>query len=244
MKRTTSTNEPVQGMFKQIAEMPTTYTFEKPLDEQAEKLATALLNKYPALEPKRVGRALELVQKHAVMHAKRNEVDQPIEPSNKLWIAAGKKGWYIINPAAKTCTCPDSANGHVCKHRIAVFLYMSFIPEYNRLIALPANRAQPTALNPERCEFCGQLLSTPFCPKGNPRHAAASKQVAKLEPGEMAHLVIQSESQEVQQFKKIVSKTRTEGHCPGCGYMSPKAPHPANCPYCGNKLPVIEFAEA
>jgi hypothetical protein len=29
---------------------------------------------------------------------------------------------YLVNLEARTCTCPDSHNGHVCKHRLAAYL--------------------------------------------------------------------------------------------------------------------------
>ena len=32
-------------------------------------------------------------------------------------------GWYHVDTHAHTCTCKDSQRGHVCKHRLAVWLY-------------------------------------------------------------------------------------------------------------------------
>lgn len=33
--------------------------------------------------------------------------------------------WYVVDPANKSCTCPDSRDGHLCKHRIAVGMMLS-----------------------------------------------------------------------------------------------------------------------
>jgi len=33
--------------------------------------------------------------------------------------------WYQIEPARKTCTCPDHRAGHLCKHRLAVGYMLS-----------------------------------------------------------------------------------------------------------------------
>lgn len=32
-------------------------------------------------------------------------------------------GWYHVDTKKKTCTCKDSQSGHICKHRLAVWLY-------------------------------------------------------------------------------------------------------------------------
>jgi hypothetical protein len=36
-------------------------------------------------------------------------------------------GWYRVNTKAHTCTCKNSQRGHICKHRIAVWLYTETI---------------------------------------------------------------------------------------------------------------------
>lgn len=33
-------------------------------------------------------------------------------------------GWYHVDTKRHTCTCKDSQQGHVCKHRLAVWLYV------------------------------------------------------------------------------------------------------------------------
>src|SRR5512142_1157738 len=33
------------------------------------------------------------------------------------------RGWYRVDTKAHTCTCMDSQQGHICKHRLAVWMY-------------------------------------------------------------------------------------------------------------------------
>jgi hypothetical protein len=151
-----------------------------------EQLGPALVAKYPKLDPARVGRAVEIVNAHnIVMQARRDEHDNQIKQSDQLWVvrAASGSGWYFVRPQERSCTCPDSAKGHVCKHRIAVFLQMRFIAEFNKMLATqhqvkPADRTQPSAHNPARCEFCGQLLTTPFACAGRQHQKVQAEQAA------------------------------------------------------------------
>jgi hypothetical protein len=36
-------------------------------------------------------------------------------------------GWYHVDTKHHTCTCKDSMTGHVCKHRLAIWLYTECI---------------------------------------------------------------------------------------------------------------------
>ena len=36
-------------------------------------------------------------------------------------------GWYHVDTHAHSCTCQDSQQGHVCKHRLAIWLYTTQI---------------------------------------------------------------------------------------------------------------------
>ena len=76
------------------------------------------------LDPQRVQRAAEIVRssRTAVQMAKRDEFGEPIaQPSYKKMIVKGSKsGWYVVTRGS--CTCKDHANGHTCKHRIAVWM--------------------------------------------------------------------------------------------------------------------------
>ena len=78
------------------------------------------------IDPKRVQRALGILLDNKpgtmVMLAKRDELDQPISSAENVWIVRGSKGWYFVRPENHTCTCRDHHNGHICKHRLAVYL--------------------------------------------------------------------------------------------------------------------------
>lgn len=94
----------------------------------------ALMARYPRLDPKRVVRALEIVRKHNALPARYNKDGMPIQPGNKLYIVRSESNWgyYYVDTVERTCTCPDSQKGNVCKHRIAVFLITRFFREETR----------------------------------------------------------------------------------------------------------------
>jgi hypothetical protein len=81
------------------------------------------------LDPDRVGPALKLLTDYnagtIVMPAQRDEFDFPANGQN-LWIVRPTRGrgWYYVRPDAHSCTCKDSQLGHICKHRIAVYLIL------------------------------------------------------------------------------------------------------------------------
>jgi hypothetical protein len=88
-------------------------------------LALELSTRWGLDEPRTI-RALNLVAGNGqnVKRAKKNEVGQRIDPSDSLWIVRSSNGggWYYVKPEEKSCTCKDHQNGHVCKHRRAVWL--------------------------------------------------------------------------------------------------------------------------
>ena len=83
-------------------------------------LAQEALKRWPALDPARLERAVEIASKPGMIYnARCNPGEFDVRASNN--------GWYHVNTKAKTCTCPDSQHGHVCKHRLAVWLYTESI---------------------------------------------------------------------------------------------------------------------
>jgi hypothetical protein len=56
---------------------------------------------------------------------------------------------YLVNLDARTCTCPDSHNGHVCKHRLAAYLIEQ--ANQNNQAITPSNPSEsiPANLEPE-----------------------------------------------------------------------------------------------
>ena len=57
---------------------------------------------------------------------------------------------YLVDLEARACTCPDSRNGHVCKHRLAAYL-IEQASHSNHEIApeQPADPPAPTAPDPK-----------------------------------------------------------------------------------------------
>jgi hypothetical protein len=59
------------------------------------------------------------------------------DPRPNIWLVESQsgKGYYEVNTQEKTCTCPDSAKGNLCKHRLAIGLHLSnvdWIIEYQK----------------------------------------------------------------------------------------------------------------
>ena len=100
-------------------------------------LAAELKTRWPAVDQKRIDRALNILSTESIMRARKSADGCDIEPSNALFAvrqshrsANPDDQWYLVNPYAKTCTCPDSELGHICKHRIAVWLYLEYPKRY------------------------------------------------------------------------------------------------------------------
>ena len=85
------------------------------------------------IDPARAQRALHILTKHKVgtmvLQARKDENGNPVKPSNNLFIVRGSGGgWYYIRPQEHSCTCKDSTiRRNICKHRIAVYLYIQQI---------------------------------------------------------------------------------------------------------------------
>jgi phage gp16-like protein len=54
--------------------------------------------------------------------------------------------WHHVDTNRHTCTCKDSQTGHVCKHRLAVWLYV----EQRKREQLEAYRSGAGQINPQR----------------------------------------------------------------------------------------------
>ena len=77
------------------------------------------------LDGKRAHRAAGIARnRYAVQVAQRDEHGETIpmeKRSHKRMAVKGTNGgWYVVTTGS--CTCPDHKNGHVCKHRIAVWM--------------------------------------------------------------------------------------------------------------------------
>ena len=111
-------------------------------------LAAEMLKTYPALDPDRVERAVQLLnsQRQNLVMAKIDENGNHITPTIALWAVRssakppyknGQKIWYLVRPAQKTCQCADSQRGHVCKHRIAVYLRLKRYNQFELILKPP-----------------------------------------------------------------------------------------------------------
>ena len=85
-----------------------------------ESLATEAIRVYGA-DPARVQRAVELLQRQAVHLARYDRSGLPVVPSLEIFAVAGSQGWYTVSHGE--CTCKDHQLGHVCKHRLAAWMY-------------------------------------------------------------------------------------------------------------------------
>lgn len=82
----------------------------------------------------RISRAIAIAREDGmVLIAEFDEFGNPLPERGKLWIVrkSRKPGYYYVDTHARTCTCYDSRHGHVCKHRIAVFLYRALRAIYS-----------------------------------------------------------------------------------------------------------------
>lgn len=83
-----------------------------------ESLAAEALAKWPQIDPDRMARAVEIASKPTTIYNSRLPRGQfDVRSSNG-------KGWYRVDTRHKTCTCQDSMRGHICKHRLAVWLHI------------------------------------------------------------------------------------------------------------------------
>jgi len=105
-----------------------------------QSLASEAVTRFGA-DPVRVQRAVEICAKGKwdILLARRNEQGQPVQQSRALVIVRGSTGgWYYVRNQDHTCTCPDSAHGHVCKHRLAAWLWYELIERTQAAVRRPA----------------------------------------------------------------------------------------------------------
>ena len=81
-------------------------------------LAQEALKRWPGLDPARINRAVEIAAKPGTIY------NAKCPPGEFDVRASSGRGWYHVNTKARTCTCPDSKKGHVCKHRLACWLFV------------------------------------------------------------------------------------------------------------------------
>ena len=115
-------------------------------------LAEDAMRKYPLLDPARVERALLILAAHTITRARHDEQGQDLPATSAAWAVKSPakaentvEVWHIVRPTAqpehKRCTCYDSAEGrHICKHRIAVYLYTELPRRQFAQAAQPARR--------------------------------------------------------------------------------------------------------
>lgn len=85
-------------------------------------LAQVAIERYHA-DPSRVARALKILQQKSIYPAKYDENGMPIaRPTFDIAAIPGQKGWYVTRKGK--CTCRDCQLGNVCKHRIALWIYI------------------------------------------------------------------------------------------------------------------------
>jgi len=99
--------------------MGITYSCLRPLHPDAARLfADLLLQKYPRLVEGngRLARAVEIAGHGSAPI--RIGTDWP--GTYEVYSLTRPGSYYIVDPRRRSCTCPDSQKGAVCKHRLAV----------------------------------------------------------------------------------------------------------------------------
>jgi len=68
-------------------------------------------------DPDRLSKAIQIVEQKTSIY------NQHCAPGE--WdVRSQHNGWYHVDTKAHSCTCTDSQTGHVCKHRLAVWLHV------------------------------------------------------------------------------------------------------------------------
>lgn len=95
-------------------------------------LANVLIHFYPQMlidaGEKRIARGAALARMSVLYHEEYPgcyDVESQTDPRIK----------YTVNPKMHSCSCPDSARGNLCKHRIAVAIHIVAPGLHNKLIA-------------------------------------------------------------------------------------------------------------
>lgn len=105
------------------------------------------------LEPERVQRAAEMDFRFNIRPAQYDEDGVTIRhPHEGIMMvrSSSDRGVYIVRPGV--CTCPDHANGNVCKHRIAAWIY-------RELITRSLNAARQTGAEAARKSHAAEVIA-------------------------------------------------------------------------------------
>lgn len=94
--------------------------FDVPDTADLDQPATQAITKYK-LDPNRVRKALIILSYGCVTKTYNG---QGIEPDEYEVKSLSSDSFYTVTPDEHSCTCPDTVfSPHICKHRIAVYLY-------------------------------------------------------------------------------------------------------------------------
>jgi hypothetical protein len=99
--------------------------------EHAQLLGDLFKAHYPQLADRcngRIERAVEIVSRVGACRT---------DPRPGIWLVESQSGngYYEVNTETRTCTCPDSQKGNLCKHRLAIGFHLSsvnWITEYQK----------------------------------------------------------------------------------------------------------------
>ena len=117
-----------------------------------QSLATEAINHYHA-DPARVERALLICErgKWDISRAQWDELGMPVKwidqdvPDLVIVRSSGGRGWYYVRPRARTCSCRDSQQHNICKHRIAVWIWYELIKRSTTYVPTKSLCAPPAA---------------------------------------------------------------------------------------------------
>jgi len=99
--------------------------------EHAQLLGELFKERYPQLVEKcngRIERAVEIVSRVGACRT---------DPRPYVYLVESQSGngYYEVDVKAKSCSCPDSTKGNMCKHRLAIGFHLSssdWITEYQK----------------------------------------------------------------------------------------------------------------
>jgi hypothetical protein len=118
-----------------------------------QSLAAEAITRYHA-DPARVERALAICERGGfnIGCPRWDENGMPVQQSDRdlpdlvIVRSSGGRGWYFVRPRAKTCSCRDSQQHNICKHRIAVWIWYELIKRTHETISIRAkNLSAPPA---------------------------------------------------------------------------------------------------
>ena len=131
----------------------TTY-FPRVNPETGHALAQMFIQQFPATAKRLNGRieaAVQILEHAGIRHAEGfpSHVYQVPSQSNP-------RGSYQVDIQARTCTCPDSGKGNLCKHRLAIGFYINqneWIREFQELEMLRGSQDPRTVTAAHLFEF-------------------------------------------------------------------------------------------